>query len=305
MPFAAAVAVDLRRLRRRGGGVRYRGAVAVVRLAVTALLAAAGDGAADVFGGAARLPRLARRWLARFATSEIWRWLLVLGLAWWLWSVWAVTDSSLFRASRDRVGGAVPWLNFPGPKVTVLPLAKTYDPAPKFALESLLMVWLLTSGGSRGGRRQCSRAGGGEVGQHRAGGAGTGMAPVRPAVRTVRPLAAPPRSFDSHGGGALTLLIYLHLAAVARQEGAVKLGRSLAARGGCGAVLMATPPVVTYLLRGMGRRQFDSDAAHLLAGVYVAAAPGGGIAGGIGGRGCWWYWWPGGQEKSPAAEPSG
>jgi hypothetical protein len=203
--------------------------VAVVRLAVTALLAAAGDGGAEMFGRAARLPRLARRWLAGFASADLWRWLLVLGLTWWLWSVWGVMDSSLFSASRDRVGGAVPWLNFPGPKVTVVPLARSYDPAPKFALESLLMVWLLTSGRSV------------------AGGTGTVLrAAARWAAVVLVGLALgwrlSDRQFEQSAllpqhlavlvvliEAPLTLLIYLHLAAVARQEGAAKLGRSLAA----------------------------------------------------------------------------
>jgi len=246
--------------------------VAVVRLAATTLLAAAGGGAASLAGSATRLPRLVRQWVQRLEAADLWRWLLVLGLAWSMWNLWAAAESSLFADSRDRVGGTVPSFNFPGPKVMVLSLVRTYPPTPTLALESLLIVWLLTCG--RGGVGRAER-----VLRRAARWGAVVLVGLAVGWRLSDPQFERPYLQLHHHAvlivlieAPLTLLVYLHLALVARREGAAKVGRALAILAALAPVLMATPPVVTYLLRGLPRRQFDSDAAHLLAGAYTAVA---------------------------------
>ena len=246
--------------------------VAVVRLAATTLLAAAGGGAASLAGSATRLPRLVRQWVQRLEAADLWRWLLVLGLAWSMWNLWAAAESSLFADSRDRVGGTVPSFNFPGPKVMVLSLVRTYPPTHTLALESLLIVWLLTCG--RGGVGRAER-----VLRRAARWGAVVLVGLAVGWRLSDPQFERPYLQLHHRAvlivlieAPLTLLVYLHLALVARREGAAKVGRALAILAALAPVLMATPPVVTYLLRGLPRRQFDSDAAHLLAGAYTAVA---------------------------------
>lgn len=70
----------------------------------------------------------------------------------------------------------------------------------------------------------------------------------------------------------LTLLVYLHLAGIARQQGARRLGRGMAALGAAATALIAAPPVLAYLLRGLKWREYDSYLAQSLVGAYVAVA---------------------------------
>jgi hypothetical protein len=202
----------------------------------------------------------------------LWRWLLVLGLAWWLWNLWAATESSLFIGSRDRVGGTVPWLNFPGPKVTVLPMINPYRTEVTTVLESLLMVWLLTCGGRGTGRAD-------DVLRAAARWAAVVLVGLAVGWRLSDPQFQLPYLEPHHLSvlvvlveAPLTLMVYLHLAAVARREGAAKLARTLAILAMAVPPLMATPPILMYVFRGLRRWQFDSDLAHLVAGLYVAAA---------------------------------
>ena len=248
---------------------------AVARLAATALVAAAGGEAARGGRGVAALPGVMRRAVGRVARADVGRWMVVLGIAWWLWTLWPVARHALLKSSRDAVGGTVPYFNFPGPKVHVLPLVgSSYSNAPQYALDGLLLVWLLTAAlrGAKGGGRD---------------------AVLRLAARWAAVVLVglsigwrlSDSQFERHGlrmqhlavfvvgvEAPLTLLVYLHLAAVAAREGAKRLGRGLVALAFGVVAVMVTPPVVVYLLRGLRRRQFDSDPAQLLAGVYVAAS---------------------------------
>ena len=244
---------------------------AVVRLALTALSAAAGDGPAILARRAARLPRRLRRKLGLLSRADVARWLVVLGITWWLWNLWPAAGQALTRSSRDVVGGNIPYFNFPGPKVLILPLTHSYYPdVSRFALDTLLLVWLLTARGLT--RRESI---------------------LRPAARWASVvliglaigwrLSDPQfeqRLLPLHRAAAitvcveapLTLLVYLHLASLASREGCRRLGRGLSALAVATTAMLVTPAVVVYLYRGLPRRVFDSDVAHLIAGLYVAAS---------------------------------
>ena len=244
---------------------------AVVRLVMTALSAAAGGWPATLGRRAARLPRRVRRKLGLVTRADAARWLVVLGIAWWVWNLWPAAAHALTRSSRDSVGGTVPFFNFPGPKVLVLPLTNSYFPSvSQFALDTLLLVWLLTARGvtrDESVLRPAARWAavvliGLSIGWRLSDPQfESGLLPLHRAAAIIVCVEAP-----------LTLLVYLHLASLASRVAGRRLGRGLAALGVTSTVMLVTPAVVVYLYRGLPRRSFDSDTAHLVAGVYVAVS---------------------------------
>ena len=70
----------------------------------------------------------------------------------------------------------------------------------------------------------------------------------------------------------LTFLVYLRLATLASVCGARRVGKTLLSAAFATPALMVAPPVAFYLLRGLPRRRFDTDLAHLVTGVYVVVA---------------------------------
>jgi hypothetical protein len=244
---------------------------AVVRLALTALSAAAGDGPVLLARRAARLPRRVRRALGVLRRADVARWLVVLGIVWWLWNLWPAAAHALTRSSRDAVGGTVPFFNFPGPKVLIQPLTYAYYPVvSQFALDTLLLVWLLTARGvcrHESVLRPAARWAavvliGLAIGWRLSDPLfDRGLLPLHRAAVIIVCIEAP-----------LTLLLYLHLAVLASRVGARGLGMALGTLAFVTTAMLVTPAVVVYLYRGLPRRAFDSDAAHLVAGVYVCAS---------------------------------
>lgn len=245
--------------------------VAVVRLAVTALAAAAGDTPAVLARRVARLPRRLRRTLGVLSGGDAARWLVVLGITLWLWNMWPAAAQAMTRSSHDRVGGAIPYFNFPGPKVHVMPLVHNYFPTvSRFPLDALLIVWLMTARGiGRPDRSTRSAARwaavvliGLSVGWRLSDSHfDAGILPLHHAAVLTVAVEAP-----------LTLLVYVHLATLARDLGARRLATQLGVLALAVTGLLLTPAVGWYAFRGLPRRAFDSGPALLASGVYVAAA---------------------------------
>jgi hypothetical protein len=245
---------------------------AVARLTLTTLLAAAGPAPLSLARRVARVPRRARRWVGIAGRADVGRWIVAAGIAWWLWHLWPAAERALTTSADVAVGGGVLLFNFPGPKVQVLPLADGYYPAPRFALGSLLMVWLLTA-------RAARTRGVAEVLRLAARWGAVVLLGLAMGWRLSD------RQFNQYGirryqvavlvalvETPLTLLVYLRLAALAWQHGERKVGGGLAAAALGTAALIAAPPAGLYMLRGLPRRSFDTDLAQLLVGVYVAVA---------------------------------
>lgn len=247
---------------------------AVVRLVAATLGAAAGGRAAGITRHAAGIPQFLRDRLRQLTRDDAARWLVVLGIAWWLCNLWPVAKDAVDRFAGDGVGGSVPFFNFPGPKVHLVPLAHSYyRPVAQFALDSLLLVWLLTAGdlGARAGRGSALRLA--------TRWSATVLIGLVIGWRLADPQFDQHRLMRSHAAVLiacvevpLTLLLYLHLAQMASSAGARKLGRGLATLAFATVSVMLMPPAAMYLFRGLRRREYQSDAGLLAAGIYTAAS---------------------------------
>jgi hypothetical protein len=160
-------------------GVGVAANVGVLYLAQPLIMLALPEFIATARHGLLRLPRLGDR-IVRALNDNTGRWCVVAGLTLWLWLIPQAISISLNWPFRQALGGDIPALNFPGPKIMLVAMAhgttQWYDQLPvtdvfSFIALQLLAVWLMTvplpgvaPGFGRTARRMATLIGGAALG---------------------------------------------------------------------------------------------------------------------------------------------